>query len=263
VLIGTTSGFEIRKQRLFGHDSGRSVIVALDATFFSGPVGRLANPSQLCDEILQAQPDAILAFRGYLEAYVSPRAHVARIANATASSTLGDPLDKAVVSTPDALVRCGVDAGAVHINLGHSSTTEMVANAAGLIDGLAARGIPTLVASYVTGQAASAQKFAIGHAARVAADLGAAVIKTAYTGDEASYRNVVDAVAPVPVVVAGGPLVNLEAAFETAAAAVQAGAQGVAYGRAIFESDDPGGTLNALRDIVHGGESVGGALSSI
>ena len=53
------------------------------------------------------------------------------------------------------------------------------------------------------------------------------MIKTQYTGSPETFRNVVDAAAPVPVVIAGGALVSPAQALATAADAVMAGAVGV------------------------------------
>jgi len=91
----------------------------------------------------------------------------------------------------------------------------------------------------------------IVHAARVAADLGAAVVKTAYTGSPETYSHVVEAAAPAHVVVAGGTPASTLAGLEAAKGAVAAGAWGVAYGRTIFEAPDPLVALRALKDVVH------------
>ena len=52
----------------------------------------------------------------------------------------------------------------------------------------------------------------IAHAARVGAELGADVVKTSYSGDPDSFREVVEG-CPVPVVIAGGPRTETEAEF--------------------------------------------------
>ena len=100
----------------------------------------------------------------------------------------------------------------------------------------------------------------IAHAARVGAELGADVVKTSYTGDPDSFREVVEG-CPVPVVIAGGPRTETEAEFlEMVADAIGAGARGVAIGRNVFQHRDP--TLITMRicSIVHRGMTAEEAL---
>jgi fructose-bisphosphate aldolase/2-amino-3,7-dideoxy-D-threo-hept-6-ulosonate synthase len=87
----------------------------------------------------------------------------------------------------------------------------------------------------------------VSHAARLGYELGADIVKTNYTGDIESFRNVVNSVR-VPIVVAGGPKADhvsecLRLVYES----VQAGAAGVSIGRNIFKHQDHS---KMTRDIV-------------
>jgi fructose-bisphosphate aldolase/2-amino-3,7-dideoxy-D-threo-hept-6-ulosonate synthase len=96
----------------------------------------------------------------------------------------------------------------------------------------------------------------VKHAARVGAELGADIVKTNYTGDPDSFKDVVKG-CPVPVVVAGGPKMEtehdlLQMVFDSK----QAGGSGVAIGRNVFQADDPTLLVENISKILHQGFTV-------
>jgi putative autoinducer-2 (AI-2) aldolase len=70
----------------------------------------------------------------------------------------------------------------------------------------------------------------------------------------------VDAVAPTPVVVAGGKYSSPPDALQMAYNSIQAGAVGVDFGRNIFQDDNPIGMIREIRSIVHENHTVKEAL---
>jgi len=75
----------------------------------------------------------------------------------------------------------------------------------------------------------------VAHVARAGAELGADIIKTNYTGDFDTFRNVVEG-CPAPVVMAGGPKTNTDEEFlEMVRGSIDAGGRGVAIGE-MFSS---------------------------
>jgi DhnA family fructose-bisphosphate aldolase class Ia len=91
----------------------------------------------------------------------------------------------------------------------------------------------------------------IASAARVGADLGADFIKVAYSGSVESFREVVSSCYR-PVVVLGGSKQHPEALASTARDAVKAGARGMAVGRNIWQSANPGVITASLVEAIHG-----------
>jgi fructose-bisphosphate aldolase/2-amino-3,7-dideoxy-D-threo-hept-6-ulosonate synthase len=75
-------------------------------------------------------------------------------------------------------------------------------------------------------------------AARVAAELGADIVKTVYTGDPESFREVTRG-CPVPVVVAGGSKTDVQSTFELIEGAMLGGAAGISIGRNAFQHKSP------------------------
>jgi putative autoinducer-2 (AI-2) aldolase len=85
-------------------------------------------------------------------------------------------------------------------------------------------------------------------ASRMCQDAGARIIKTYYCEE---FSKLVDAVAPTPVVVAGGKYTSPPDALSMAYHAVQSGAAGVDFGRNIFQDDNPVGMIRGIGAIVH------------
>jgi len=88
-------------------------------------------------------------------------------------------------------------------------------------------------------------------ATRAGAELGADIVKTNYTGDIDSFKEIVNG-AHVPVIIAGGPKMDttkdlLNMVYDS----VQAGGSGVAFGRNVFQAEDPRKIISAIAKIVH------------
>jgi len=96
-------------------------------------------------------------------------------------------------------------------------------------------------------------------AARAAAELGADIVKTVYTGDPDSFRTVTRG-CPVPVVVAGGSKTDERATLTLIAGAMEGGATGISIGRNAFQHPAPDRFVRAAAAIVHEGRTVDEAL---
>jgi len=99
----------------------------------------------------------------------------------------------------------------------------------------------------------------VSAAARLGQEAGADVIKTAYTGDAESFRQVI-ANCPIPVVILGGAKTDDRSVLEAAKGAIDAGGAGICMGRNIFQHRDPTAITQALVKIVHEGASVEEAI---
>jgi DhnA family fructose-bisphosphate aldolase class Ia len=99
-------------------------------------------------------------------------------------------------------------------------------------------GIPLIVESLARGKCVANPgdpKWVSLHT-RMATELGADAVKTDYTGDRASMRNVVQG-CPIPILVLGGNRQGSdEEALEAVRSAAIAGAAGVFFGRNVFQA---------------------------
>ena len=88
--------------------------------------------------------------------------------------------------------------------------------------------------------------------ARVAAEIGADIVKVIHPGSREALAQVVDG-CPAPVLLAGGQEAeDEERARALAEDAVAAGCRGLVFGRAIVRADDPAAALARFRTIIHG-----------
>jgi len=125
--------------------------------------------------------------------------------------------------------------------------------------------MPLIAMMYPRGKDIKNQNAAevVAHVARVGAELGADIIKTNYTGDVDSFRDVVRG-CPVPVVMAGGPKTNSDEEFlAMVRGAIEAGGRGVAIGRNVFQHDNPTAMTRALTLVVHRNASVEEAMEAL
>lgn len=85
---------------------------------------------------------------------------------------------------------------------------------------------------------------------RLAAELGADIIKADPTENPEDFHRVIEA-ARCPVLVRGGGKEDLKRVFEKSAALMAQGAQGMVYGRNVYQHDDPARIVRALMAIIH------------
>ena len=126
-------------------------------------------------------------------------------------------------------------------------------------------GMPLVAMMYPRGRKVKSENDveAVKLAARIGAELGADIVKTNYTGEIDSFREVVEG-CPAPVVVAGGPKMGtnrdvLQMVWE----AIQAGGAGASIGRNVFQAPDPTKMVRAIVKIVHENYDVEEALKEL
>jgi class I fructose-bisphosphate aldolase len=96
--------------------------------------------------------------------------------------------------------------------------------------------------------------------ARLAAEQGADIVKTFYTGDPRSFARVVEST-PIPVLVLSGPWANdTRQLFSFVRDAIDAGAAGVSMGRNIWQHDHPAAVTRALAGVIHQGWNAAQAM---
>jgi DhnA family fructose-bisphosphate aldolase class Ia len=94
------------------------------------------------------------------------------------------------------------------------------------------------------------------YAARVGWEAGADVVKVPFTGDTASFRDIV-AATPVPIVAAGGPRCEtLDDAEAFCRAVVRSGSPGLTMGRNVWGFDDIPLAMQRLREAVYASEGA-------
>ncbi|HVD14332.1 MAG TPA: fructose-bisphosphate aldolase [Actinomycetota bacterium] len=261
--VVTADGVRLRRGRLFDGTSGRSFIAAVDHGLTTGPQPGAEQAPELLQKVLGFQPDGVLlspgllATAGELLAYRAAPAILVRADWLIIDERLrylGE--QHRLLCTPAEAAAMGADALAVFLVLGAADGATFADNvqAVATTARAAARvGLPVVVETVLWGARATDPRdpelLALG--CRMAAELGASVVKTQYTGDPESMAEVVGG-CPVPVLVLGGPRAGDEAALlDETRDALRAGASGVVYGRRLWQADDPAKLAAAVRAIIH------------
>ena len=85
---------------------------------------------------------------------------------------------------------------------------------------------------------------------RVAAEMGADIIKADPTTNPEDFHRVVEA-ARVPVLARGGGKEDLKTVLVKSAKLIEQGAKGLVYGRNIYQHANPGAVVRALMTLIH------------
>jgi fructose-bisphosphate aldolase/2-amino-3,7-dideoxy-D-threo-hept-6-ulosonate synthase len=258
-----TAGIDARLGRI--GTGGRHLIVPMDHGITMGAVRGLVDIESTIDAVTRGGADAVLTQKG-----VAPRVHPNRngagyIVHCNASTTIGpDESDKRPTATVEEVIRAGADAVSFHINVGSEYEPDQITQLAELTSEAERYGMPVLAMTYARGhdiREDDPEAFAedLGHAVRLGEELGADVIKTAYSGTAETFDRVVESTR-LPVVIAGGSKGTDEETLSMVRGAMDAGAAGVSMGRSIFQHEDPEAITEAVAAVVHEDESAAAAL---
>ncbi|UCG29208.1 MAG: 3-hydroxy-5-phosphonooxypentane-2,4-dione thiolase [candidate division WOR-3 bacterium] len=240
-------GLKNRLSRIIKPKTGRTVMLAVDHGYFLGPTSGLEVIANTVQPLLP-YADSLMLTRGALRTSVPAGFDipiVLRVSGGT--SILHDDLSNEDITTSmEEAIKLNVSAVAISIFVGSAHEKETLTNLAKLVTHGEACGIPVLAVTAV-GREMSRDKKYLSLCCRIAAELGAHIVKTYYCDD---FREVVNT-CPVPIVIAGGKKVSEKDALKLAHNAISNGAVGVDMGRNIFQSDNPVGMIQAVRAIVH------------
>ena len=249
-------GMKDRMTRIINPDSGHVVMLAFDHGYIMGPTSGLERVD-LHIVPLMPHADVLMCTRGILRSVVPPDIGKPVALRTSAGATVLTELSKELigVNVEDAL-RLNASAQAVMAYIGAPYEHETLGVLSETINAGMRYGLPTLAVTAVGKEMVRDARY-LGMACRVCAELGAQFVKTYYC--EPGFENVTSA-CPVPIVIAGGKKIPEPDALELAFKAVDQGAAGVDMGRNIFAADHPVAMIQAVRSIVHGGETPDKAL---
>lgn len=226
-----------------------------------GPVTGLVNMQEIVEKLLRGGVDAVVLHKGIAKHVDTGNAGlIVHLSGITKLSP--DPDNKVQVCSVKEALRIGADAVSVHINVGSEHEDEMLVKLGKVADECDLYGMPLLAMMYPRGRKIQDQHAVdvVAHAARVGAELGADIVKTNYTGDVETFKEVVRS-CHVPVIIAGGPKVEtVQEVLQMVHDSLKAGGSGVSIGRNVFQHENPTKMIKAISEIVHKGASVEEAL---
>ncbi len=249
------TGKNIRLRRLFR--DGKALIVALDHGRRHGPIEGIKDLGSTLEKIVSAGPDAVMMTPAMISRYWEKVADVFLVARIDGTGTVKslDESDDRLISSVRRAAACGADAVSVMVYPGSVNEQQLWEKLAKVVEEADGLGVPVM-AEVVPKPPVfknSRDAYAVAYGSRIAAEIGADIVKTLFTE---GFREVVEST-PVPVVVLGGakkggPRDTLKMVEE----AIRQGAAGAAIGRNIFQHEKPDAMVRALMAVIHEGLSA-------
>jgi putative autoinducer-2 (AI-2) aldolase len=251
-------GMQNRMSRLIQPD-GRCFFMPIDHGYFQGPTHCLERPAETIKPLFDCY-DALFATRGVLRGAIDAGINkpiILRVSGGT--SVVGEDLARECLTTSiEEVIRLNAAAVGVSVFVGSDYEQETLSNLSEMVNACEDYGIPVMAVTAVGKELAKRDSRYLGLACRIAAELGARVVKT-YWCDE-GFDKVVNG-CPVPVVIAGGPKCETEKeVLDFVYDGLQKGAIGVNLGRNIWQSPQPVAMAKALQALIHQNLNVKQAL---
>lgn len=247
-------GMKNRLSKLIQAD-GHCFFLPIDHGYFQGPTSCLEKPGETIKPLLP-YCDALFVTRGVLRSCVdavNSKPIILRVSGAT--SMAGKDLANEVVTTSiEEIIRLNASSVGVSVFVGSDYEKQTLQNLSELVNKCENYGIPVMAVTAVGKEMEKREARYLALACRIAAELGAKVVKTYWC--EKDFDKVVQG-CPVPVVMAGGPKCNTELeVFEFVWDGMQKGAIGINLGRNVWQSKNPVAMAKALRAIIHENATV-------
>jgi len=268
-------GKSIRLGRIFNKKTGRTIVVTMDHGVDLGPLEGLENPGVTLSRVLSGEfkPDAVLMNPSMIRLnYTKLAGEVGVIARLDGTATILGPdiTNYRLFSSVEEALRIGADAVATMAFIGvqrESENSEKIGRVSQECDKW---GMPHIVEALppeiIEHHFKPKAKWKwpdpehVKFIDRVAAELGADIVKSYYTGDPDTFKEVVKC-CPVPIIVLSGPgAEDPKGLLQIVYDVIGAGAKGVIMGRNIWGYKDPAAMIKAIVKIVHENWSVEEAL---
>ncbi|MFZ2633929.1 MAG: 2-amino-3,7-dideoxy-D-threo-hept-6-ulosonate synthase [Desulfosalsimonadaceae bacterium] len=261
-----TSGKAVRMERIVDRKTGKAVIVPMDHGVTVGPIKGLVDLTKAVNQVAEGGANAVIGHLGLPKhGHRTYGRDIGLILHLSAASMLSPkPNKKVLVNTVENALRVGADGVSIHINVGDEHEAEMLRDFGKVVVDCNYWGMPLIAMMYPRGPLIEDEKDleAVKLAARMGADLGADYIKTVYTGDPESFREVVEG-CPAPILIAGGSKLSDAEMFKSIEGAMQAGAKGVSIGRNAFQHKNPALFVKAACAIVHENKTAEEAIAML
>lgn len=202
-----STGKKLRLARIFCRGTGRAVVVALDHGRRQGPIKGIEDFRRTVERVLKAEVDALMMTPAMIERVadlVAGRTSLIARIDGTGSVMGPDETDDRLIASVARAIRLGADAVSITVYMGCPREAQNLEKLAKVVEEAEALGMPVLAEvpprpPYLPETRGSQ---AVAYASRIAAELGADVIKTYYTGE--GFEKVVSCT-PAPILILGGP----------------------------------------------------------
>jgi len=250
--------------------NGKILILAYDHGLEHGPVDFEPNPETADPEVIfeLGTHDAVTAVavqKGIAEAYYpdfEDDVNLLLKLNGTSNLWMGEP-DSPVNCTPEYAKGLGASAVGFTLYGGSNHEVEMAEEFREVQEGSRELDMGVVMWSYPRGQGVKNDTATdtIAYATRLGLELGADVTKVKYPGSMEAMGEAVEVAGRSKVVMSGGSKTDDAAFLRTVEAAMEAGADGLAVGRNVWQRKNPIEILDALEAVVFEGASAEEALT--
>ncbi len=245
-------GMKNRLARIFNAKSGRTVMLAVDHGYFQGPTTGLKKPKETITPLLP-YCDSLFVTRGILRNCINPLTNTPIFLRVSGGpSVLGELSNEDITTSMKEALRLNAVGVGMSIFVGEKNEDRTIANLGRLVNEAEEYGMPVLAITAVGKEMGRDSRY-LGLATRIAAEIGAHMVKTYYCAED--FEKVVEG-CPVPIVIAGGKKIPERDALEMSYNAISKGAAGVDMGRNIFQSENPAAMIQAVRAVVHDNYTV-------
>src|SRR5215212_5939808 len=205
------AGRSLRLGRLLKDEHAPLFLVPMDHTVTEGPFADAHRYDKLLDILADNGADAIIVHKGRL-GLLNGRVYskLSVVVHISASTRCApDPSFKYKVGDAEDCLRRGADAISVHVNLGSLTEDQQIRMLADAADACDRSGLPLIAMVYPRGPGVKDRPYleTVLHAASLAADLGADIVKLPLAGSMQDMKHIVDS-CPIPVVSAGGSQIS-------------------------------------------------------
>lgn len=245
-------GMKNRLARMFNQKSGKTVMLAVDHGYFQGPTTGLERPRETITPLLP-YCDSLFVTRGILRNCISSSINTPIFLRVSGGpSILGELSNENITTSMKEALRLNAVGVGLSIFVGGKNEDRTISNLGRVVNEAEEYGMPVLAITAV-GKDMERDARYLGLACRIAAEIGAHMVKTYYCSKD--FNKVVEG-CPVPIVIAGGKKIPERDALQLVFNAISQGAAGVDMGRNIFQSESPVVMMQAVRAVVHENYSV-------
>ena len=257
------TGIEIRMNRILR--KGKMLCIPMDHGISNGPIEGLEDPHSIIYKCENHGLTSVIINKGIMKTLPRPT-KVGLLVHFSSSTSLSTaPNRKMLTGSVKEALRLGADGVSLHINIGGKEEPEMIEQLGKISGQCHEWNVPLLAMMYPRGENVKNphDPEVVAHTARIGVECGADIVKTVYTGDIDSFKNVVSSI-PVPVVIAGGPKAKTDMdVLQMTKDAMDAGAKGITYGRNIFAHKTPNKMVEALAGIIFKKQTAEEAVEKI
>ena len=224
-------GIKNRLSRLIQPD-GKCFFLPIDHGYFQGPTHCLEKPGRTIKPLLP-YCDALFVTRGVLRSCVEPIGSKPVILRASGGTSMAgkDLANESITTSIEEIIRLNATAVGVSVFVGSSYERETLLNLSKLVSECENYGIPVMAVTALGKELVKRDARYLALACRIAAELGARVVKTYWC--EKDFDKVVEG-CPVPVVMAGGPQCKTELeVFKFVHDGMEKGSIGINLGRNV------------------------------